>query len=51
MFKVSGRGRRTVDHSSSKVDIAKNGRSLPEVNASLIPDAEGALGKCHWWKA
>jgi hypothetical protein len=36
---------------SKRIDIATNGDRSPYINASLVPDLEGALVKCHWWKA
>jgi hypothetical protein len=39
-----------VDHSSKKVDIAYNGVRSFDVDAELVPDLDGALGKCQWWQ-
>jgi hypothetical protein len=36
------------DRTSTKVDIGFDGRPLPHISASLVPDLEGALAKCQW---
>jgi hypothetical protein len=38
------------DRSSKKVDIASNRVPLPNIDAGLVPDLEGALAKCQWWQ-
>jgi hypothetical protein len=38
------------DYSSTKTDIALNGMPLPNISASLVPELQGALAKCQWWK-
>ena len=40
-----------ADSSSTRIDIATNGDRSPHITASLVPDLEGALAKCQWWKA
>ncbi len=40
-----------IDGSTTKVDIASNGSPASQINASLIPDLQGALKKCQWWRA
>jgi hypothetical protein len=35
---------------STKIDIASDGARLPNANSSLVPELEGALAKCQWWK-
>jgi hypothetical protein len=37
-----------IDGSTTKVDIAANDVRVPQINASLVPDLEEALGKCQW---
>jgi hypothetical protein len=39
-----------IDHSSTRVDIAVDQSPLPNINASLVPELEGALAKCQWWQ-
>jgi hypothetical protein len=40
-----------VEGSNTKIDIASVGIRLPQINMSLIPNLEGALEKCQWWRA
>ena len=39
-----------MDRSSIKVDIALDGVRLPNIAVALVPDLEGALARCQWWK-
>ena len=39
------------DRSSTQVYIAEDGVRLSNINASLVPDLEGALAKCQWWNS
>jgi hypothetical protein len=41
---------RNVDGSSTRIDIAANGIRSFSINAGLVPNLEGALTKCQWWK-
>ncbi len=38
------------DSSSTRIEIAVDGARLPTISASLVPELEGALAKCQWWK-
>jgi hypothetical protein len=37
-----------IDHSSTRINIAVDRARLPNINASLVPELEGALAKCQW---
>jgi hypothetical protein len=39
-----------ADNSSTKIDIAFDKAPLPNINASLVPEMQEALGKCQWWQ-
>lgn len=39
-----------IDSSSTRIDIAVDGARSPTISASLVPELEGALAKCQWWK-
>lgn len=39
-----------IDYSITRIDIASNGARLPNASPSLVPELEGALAKCQWWK-
>jgi hypothetical protein len=39
-----------LNGTSTKVDIASNGVRRPNIGAGLVPDLEGALAKCQWWR-
>jgi hypothetical protein len=36
--------------SSTKVDIGSNGARASNIGRGLVPDPEGALAKCQWWR-
>jgi hypothetical protein len=36
-------------HKSDKIEIAVNGEPLSDLDATSIPDLEGAKAKCQWW--
>jgi hypothetical protein len=36
--------------SSTKVDLASDGVRASNIGAGLVPDLEGALAKCQWWR-
>jgi hypothetical protein len=38
------------DRSSRKVDIALDRNPAPNLDAGLVPDLDGALAKCQWWR-
>jgi hypothetical protein len=38
------------DSSSTRIEIAVDRVRLPTISASLVPELEGALAKCQWWK-
>jgi hypothetical protein len=39
-----------TDSSSTRIDIAVDDARSPTISASLVPELEGALAKCQWWK-
>jgi len=39
------------DRSSKRVDLAADGAPRPQISVDLVPDLEGALSKCQWWRA
>jgi hypothetical protein len=41
---------RNPDQSSKRVELALNGVRLSQINLNLVPDVEGALLKCQWWR-
>jgi len=40
----------TSEHASNKIDIATNGNRLPDIDTTLVPDLDAALGQCQWWR-
>jgi hypothetical protein len=42
---------RNPDRSSKRVDLADDGTRRPQISVDLVPDLEGALSKCQWWRA
>jgi hypothetical protein len=38
------------DQSSTRIDIAFDQVPLPNISGSIVPDLQGALAKCQWWK-
>jgi hypothetical protein len=36
-------------HTSDKIEIAVNGQALSDLDATSVPDLEGAEKKCQWW--
>jgi hypothetical protein len=41
---------RNPDRSSKRVDLAADGARRLQIGADLVPDLEGALSKCQWWR-
>jgi hypothetical protein len=39
-----------IDYSSTRIDLAIDRVRLPNIDASLLPELEGALTKCQWWQ-
>jgi hypothetical protein len=39
-----------IDRSSTRIDLAFDGARLPNIDASLLPEPDGALTKCLWWQ-
>jgi hypothetical protein len=39
------------DQSSTRIDIAVNGKPLPREAIAKVPEVEKALDKCQWWRA
>jgi hypothetical protein len=39
-----------IDTSSTRIDIASDGTRLLNASISLVPELEGALAKCQWWR-
>ncbi len=42
---------RNLDKSSTRVDLAMDGKTLNEAALTLVPESEQALGKCQWWRS
>jgi hypothetical protein len=38
------------DRTSKRVDLATDGVRLSQANLEIVPDLEGALTKCQWWR-
>jgi hypothetical protein len=41
---------RNPDQSSKRVDLAADGVRLPQISLDIVPDVEGAISKCQWWR-
>jgi hypothetical protein len=38
------------DQSITRINIALDQIPLPNISGSIVPDLQGALAKCQWWK-
>jgi hypothetical protein len=42
---------RDQNQSSKRVDLAFDGVRQPQIGNDLVPNIEGALSKCRWWRS
>jgi hypothetical protein len=39
-----------LDHSTTRVDLARDGVRVPSISVAQVPDLKTAIAKCQWWK-